>query len=429
MRTSLGWGVACTAAVLLLVGTSGAQAPKEIRVGYQPNPIQDASLAMMEKWGARHGVKITKVPNSYGVYVEKMTASLTSNSDQYDVIWHNDDWGQLWKKLLEPMDDIPGLKFADKWGMDPIIFNNDEGKTTVVPLGHTFGAFFYRSDLLKENEVPKTHAELVTVSKKLQEAKKVKFGYVGAMAMNHTWFSWFWTMWTNECDVLLPVYNRDNATLAKNGWKSGMTEPCMKEITEYWWDAINTHKISPKGMPAYDRNEANAVFMAGDAAFTVADSVYWATFNDPAKSKIAGKVGISYFPLGPRRKDHFSWNDIWAWAVPKSISAERKKLAKQMLSDMMADEEGQLELWKRTGAPPPNVQVWDRIAKDDEFMRQLKKFNMDVKRKAHSAYYFEKWPAVHKAFNDAATKALTGDRKDIPKALEEGALAVHNAAK
>ena len=36
---------------------------------------------------------------------------------------------------------------------------------------------------------------------------------------------------------------------------------------------------------------------------------------------------------------------------------------------------------------------------------------------------------LHKAFNDAATKAVTGDRKDIPKALEEGAVAVHNAAK
>ena len=100
-----------------------------------------------------------------------------------------------------------------------------------------------------------------------------------------------------------------------------------------------------------------------------------------------------------------------------------------MLSDMMTDEAGQMELWKRTGAPPPNVRFWDKIAKDDPFMGQLKKFALDVKRKAHSAYYFEKWPAVHKAFNDAATKALTGDRKDIPKALEEGAVAVHNAAK
>src|SRR5881227_4457258 len=173
------------AAAALGLATSAANAQvKELRIGYHPSPIQDLSIAMFEAWGAKNGVKIVKVPNSYGVYVEKMTASLTSNSDQYDVIWHNDDWGQLWKKLLEPMDDIPSLKLADTWGMDPIIFNNDEGKTTVVPLGHTFGVFFYRTDLLSESELPKTHEELVTVSKRLQNAKTVKFGYVGAMAMN-----------------------------------------------------------------------------------------------------------------------------------------------------------------------------------------------------------------------------------------------------
>ena len=41
-----------------------------------------------------------------------MTASLTSNSDQYDVIWHNDDWGQTWAHLLEPMDDVAANKFV-----------------------------------------------------------------------------------------------------------------------------------------------------------------------------------------------------------------------------------------------------------------------------------------------------------------------------
>src|SRR5882672_7395231 len=179
------WCVTMAAAALL---TSGAYAQeiKELKIGYQQSPIQDASMAMFETWGAKRGIKITKIPNSYGVYVEEMTASLTSNSDQYDVIWHNHDWGQPSKKPLEPMEDIPGLKFADTWGMDPIIFNNDEGKTTVVPLGHTFGVFFYRADLLSESELPKTHEELVSVSKRLQDAKKVKFGYVGAMAMNHT---------------------------------------------------------------------------------------------------------------------------------------------------------------------------------------------------------------------------------------------------
>jgi hypothetical protein len=102
---------------------------RNCRIGYQPSPIQDASIAMFETWGAKNGIKIVKVPNSYGVYVEKMTASLTSNSDQYDVIWHNDDWGQLWAHLLEPTDDIDALKYASKWGMDKIVFGNARART------------------------------------------------------------------------------------------------------------------------------------------------------------------------------------------------------------------------------------------------------------------------------------------------------------
>ena len=422
------WAIVLAAGTALASGSALAQ-QKELKIGYQPNPIQDASIAMMEKWGAKNGVKIVKVPNSYGVYVEKMTASLTSNSEQYDVIWHNDDWGQLWAHLLEPVDDVAGLKHADKWGMDPIIFNNKQGKPTTVPMGHTFGVFFYRTDLVKESELPKTWADMVTISKRLQAEGKVKFGYVGGMSMNNTWFSWFWTMWTNNCDVLAPKFERDNAVLAKNGWKSMLTDKCMQQVVEFWWDAINTYKISPRGMPAYDRNEANAVFTAGDAAFTVGDSVYWGQFNDPAKSKVAGKVNIGYFPLGPNRKELFAWNDIWGWSIPLSISPERKKLAKQMLSDMMTDEAGQIELWKKTGAPPPNKELWDKIAKDDAFMRQLKKVSLDIPGKNHAAYYFEKWPGVHKAFSDAVIKAVTGKREDIAKALAEGAPLVSAAAK
>src|SRR5215203_5939985 len=159
------WLVAASAALVAATSSAAAQV-KELRIGYQPSPIQDASIAMFEAWGAKNGVKIVKVPNSYGVYVEKMTASLTSNSDQYDVIWHNDDWGQLWAHLLEPTDDIPGLQFASKWSMDKIVFGNAQGQNTVVPMGQTFSVFFYRNDLVQPNEVPKTLAELVETSKK-----------------------------------------------------------------------------------------------------------------------------------------------------------------------------------------------------------------------------------------------------------------------
>ncbi|MBV8394088.1 MAG: extracellular solute-binding protein [Alphaproteobacteria bacterium] len=422
------WGLAATVSLALVAGVGRAEEIKELRIGYQPSPIQDASIAMFETWGAKNGVKITKIPNSYGVYVEKMTASLTSNSDQYDVIWHNDDWGQLWKHLLEPTDDIEALKYAEKWGMAPVVFANDQGQNTVVPMGQTFSVLFYRSDLVQPNEVPKTLQEVVDVSKKLQAANKVKWGYVGGMAMNHSWFSWFWSMWGNNCDVLMPFYERDNKVLAQNGWKSSLDQPCMKETVEYWWDAINTHKISPRGMPAYDRNEANAIFMAGDAAFTVADSLWWGTFTDPAKSKVATKIAAARFPLGPNRQKNFAWDDIWGWAIPKSISAERKALAKEMLAAMMVDEEGQMKLWKSTGAPPPNTQFWPKIAAQDPFMKLLMEAVLMSPDKVRGAYYFPQWPAVHKAFNDAVTKAVTGKREDIAKVLAENAASVSKAA-
>ena len=222
------WFTAATVALVAATGSAAAQVT-ELRIGYQPSPIQDASIAMFETWGAKNGVKIVKVPNSYGVYVEKMTASLTSNSDQYDVIWHNDDWGQTWAHLLEPTDDIEANKFAEKWSMSPIVFANAQGQNTVVPMGQTFSVFFYRSDLVTPEEVPKTLAALVETSKKLQADGKVKFGYVGGMSMNNSWFSWFWSMWGNNCDVLLPPYERDNAKLAAAGWKSSMTDPCMQQ--------------------------------------------------------------------------------------------------------------------------------------------------------------------------------------------------------
>ena len=145
--------------------------------------------------------------------------------------------------------------------------------------------------------------------------RQVKFGYVGGMAMNHSWFSWLWSM-GNNCDVLMPAWSATTST--RRQWMEVRHDRAVHAADRrYWWDAINTHKIAPRGVPAYDRNEANAIFMAGDAAFTVADSLWWGTFNDPAKSKVAGKVAAARFPLGPSRMT-FAWDDIWGWAIPKS---------------------------------------------------------------------------------------------------------------
>ena len=103
---------------------------------------------------------------------------------------------------------------------------------------------------VKPEEVPTTFDQLVSVSQRLQKEGKVKWGYVGGMTMNNTWFSLWWTMWANNCDILKPLFERDNDKLAAAKFEPAATEPCHREIVEFWWDAINTHKISPPGMTA-----------------------------------------------------------------------------------------------------------------------------------------------------------------------------------
>jgi multiple sugar transport system substrate-binding protein len=388
----------------------------ELKIGYMRHPVQESSAKMFDDFGMKNNIKITKIPMAYEVFMEKVTTNLVNGGDQFDIIWHNDDWGQLWKKWLEPTDDLSGMANVYKPTVD-IAFLNDDKKPTVVPMVHTFGVFMYRTDLISPDQLPKTWDDMVAIGKRLQAEGKVKWGYVGSMAMNHSWFTWFWSCWANNCDILAPAYERDSAKLAAGGWTPMLADPKHRQVVEFWWDTMNTHKISPPGMLAYTRNDANAIFQAGDAAFCVADLTLFGLFNDPAKSRAAGKIGIAPLPLGPSRSEPVAWNDIWGWAIPKGVPADRKNAAKRLLNGMLNDDAGQTRLWKETGGPPPNVKLWEEIAKADPLFKRCKEVVFDVKQVIAGGYYTPQWPAAHKAYSDAVVEAVKGPRNAIPDVL------------
>src|SRR5258707_8710308 len=106
LRSVIRLCLATAIGLVLWTGFFSAQAQeRELKVGYTKNPIQDASLDMMEKWAKDHGVKLTRVPMAYSVFMEKVTTTLTGGSYQIYAIRHNDGWGQMRKKLMETTDD------------------------------------------------------------------------------------------------------------------------------------------------------------------------------------------------------------------------------------------------------------------------------------------------------------------------------------
>ncbi|HEV2977964.1 MAG TPA: ABC transporter substrate-binding protein, partial [Casimicrobiaceae bacterium] len=138
-------GALPVAAAMLALGafaTPRAQAADTLTICHGGHPIMESNIKIIEKWAKKAGVTIKSDVIAYAIFVPKITQLLTTNSPQCDIIWHNDDWGQLWKQYLVTTDEVAGIGDVDKQPLDA--FWNDEHKLTVVPMVHTVGTFFYR---------------------------------------------------------------------------------------------------------------------------------------------------------------------------------------------------------------------------------------------------------------------------------------------
>ena len=196
-------------------------------------------------------------------------------------------------------------------------------------------------------------------------------------------------------------------------------EKCAREAMEFWWDNINTHKISPPALVSYTRTESDGIFMAGESFMTMNDTPLYGKYNDPAASKVAGKVARASSRSGPSStKKGLAWRAAWFWAIPKANAPEQKKLAKELLTWMGESDEVQRDIFKSTADSLITVQ--QALAKEEPLFAQMKATLIDAPYHIVPAY-FKQWPEVHATFSDVASKALIGKREDIGKVLSDGA--------
>lgn len=392
-----------------------AQARTRLTVGYMPHPIQVQQLDWMEKGAKALGIDLEAPAISYIDYVQSMTAQFLGPRNRYQIIWNNDDWGQLFGRFLEPLED--GVKAV--WAEDRVWMMRDRGKLTAVPFVLTAGVMFYRTDLIAENEVPKTLDELVEASKKAQ-SKGAKWGLIGSSGFPHLWFSLLWSLWSNNADLFLPYGARSWDQLEKGGWTPGVTQKEFINTVEWWWDAVHTHKIAPPVMASGStRTDTDAVFMQGDAAFAFQDSTLLQTYRNKDKSKVFDKVGFAGHPRGPHdKKGQMGWADNWSWSVPKNNPADLKKRSKELINWVVGNADAQKEVWTKVGGIPGNVQVQKQLIASDPEYKRLHAVTVGAPNMIHSAYYWPLWPEIHSLASKAFTQALTGPKEKIPQVME-----------
>jgi len=144
---------------------------------------------------------------------------------------------------------------------------------------------FYRKDLFQQKgiAVPKTMAELEEAAKKLHDPPRM-YGFVARGLKNANATPWAWVIYSYGGEYI------------KDG-KSALNTPAWTKAMD-WYSGM-LRRFAPPGVVNFNWYECSAAFMQGQVGIYY-DGVNFANqFEDPSKSKIAGKVGYAVLPAGP----------------------------------------------------------------------------------------------------------------------------------
>ncbi|MBW1994528.1 MAG: extracellular solute-binding protein, partial [Deltaproteobacteria bacterium] len=192
----IGMLMAAVFVMFLIASPLGAEV-KSLRVAYMPYPVHKQQLKWMEKWAAERGIEIKRAPIAYEHYAQEVAMHLTREKPPFDIIWHNDDWGEMYAKLLEPVDDLPNFKKVSPTlyeGVFPdrVPFMPGKYRITGVPFTTTSAVLFYRKDMAPR--APRTWRELIKLCQSLMKQGKVKWGFIGGTVYPHLWGTLIWAL-------------------------------------------------------------------------------------------------------------------------------------------------------------------------------------------------------------------------------------------
>lgn len=156
-----------------------------------------------------------------------------------------------------------------------------------IPMYIQTNVLTYRKDLYEAKGLkpPETFEQLMSNAAAIHDPTNQQYGVVmrgiGPQAVWH-WSAWMWGYGGDWVDA--------------NG-KAAINSPQAVESMKVYGDTLG--KYGPPGPTDLDDGRMVALFLAGQAGHHYSNPAYSRDFADPAKSKVAGKIGWTLVPGGP----------------------------------------------------------------------------------------------------------------------------------
>lgn len=349
LRRAAVLGISAPAAMWFLRGAPGAAAQdatpasnfdwkqesgKTIYPILVEHPYTDAMEPFFSEFEDLTGItlKYEKLPETQ--FREKLLLALSTGAGTYDVFMtgYIDDFRYVGGGWIEPLDDYvadpaltnPDWDFGDfyeslievnRWNGE-LAKGVGEGNLWALPVNEEGYALFYRKDIFEQEgiEVPKSYDDLLKVAEQLHgkeyDGQKVS-GFVARG--DRTWPSmttgYGTIFWSWGAEVMDP-----------EAWKSTVNSEAGVAATDYWGKLM---KFAPEGVSGFTWYEAMQAFMSGTVAMFIDADHMAGSFEDPAQSKVVGKVGYSLPPEGPGGIH----TNIWIWSLGLASAAKEKNAA------------------------------------------------------------------------------------------------------
>lgn len=335
------------AGIAMADGHGGPYAPyagTTLVINVPAHPHYNAMMKVLPEFTKETGIEVEVDQLQYLKMRERQTLELTKDEGDYDMIAYvvfskadyvfADQLENLAKYFMNPKLSDPNYDAGDL--IDGYVANigiaggkkgylpGATGSLYGIPYGSETSVLAYRKDIFEKHgiDVPQNYDQLLDATCKIPEVEEGMGGMASRAASGHQASHAFLLH-------LAPLGGRvfdDNWNPIINNEAGVAAANALKTIVD----------CGPEGSQTFGPAEAAASFSQGNSAMFMDSIAFAAGFEDPSKSKVAGKVGYALHPEGVRRGSQTGGFGI---AIPKN--AENKEAA-FLLMQWLTSKKGDL---------------------------------------------------------------------------------------
>lgn len=343
-------------------------------------------------------------PHSSTAFHDLLTQKLKNRSKDADVFFMDVIWPPEFASAgwAMPLDDLFSSAEREKFLQGPMAADTYRGKIYGIPLFIDTGMFYYRKDLLEKYgfQPPRTWPDMVDQAQKIVTGERKKGTEIAGYSGQFKQYEGL------VCNMMEFILNNGGHIINPETGKSSLAEKPAVEAVRFVRDKIVGH-IAPEGVLTYQEPESLDLFVQGNAVFHRNWPYAWEVSNNPQKSKIAGKVGVTTLPAFPGGESHAA---LGGWQLGISSFSEKKEAAWKFIQFVSGDAIQKL-IAVKAGKAPTRIAVYN----DPDVLKVSPQF-ADMKKVFMTAYPRPRtplYPAVSNVMQRYFSKAISDPTSDI----------------